>query len=218
VLLLVPVVLLCVEELPTLLVELCELLLAEFGEVLELFGEEELLSGVLLVEEEELVPGCVEVVEPALPLMLPAVLLVEVEELEVFELFVEDPIAPLAFDAETWMSSLTFFTPATDFASFFASFLSSLLFTEPVNFTVPLSTSTCTFCRLGLLASCSCTCRCSVWSSTIADLLSWLSMLPVWPVAELLLDWPMVSWLGFWFAVEDALEPVLPIESGVLLV
>src|SRR6185369_3639994 len=51
--LLVPVVLLEVEELPTLLVELCELVLAEFGEVLELFGDVlELLSGVLLVEEE----------------------------------------------------------------------------------------------------------------------------------------------------------------------
>jgi hypothetical protein len=84
--LLVPVVLLeDVELLPTLEVELCELVLAEFGEVLLLpafgevlllpaFGEVlELLSGVLLVDEEELVPGWVEVVEPALPEMLPAV-------------------------------------------------------------------------------------------------------------------------------------------------
>lgn len=102
-----------------------------FGDVLEL------LSGVLLVEDE-LLPGCVEVEEPALPLMLPAVLLVDVEELELVE-----PIAPApAVAAETWMSSFTFFTPVTDFASFFASLRSSLLFTEPVSFTVPLSTST----------------------------------------------------------------------------
>jgi len=126
--------------------------------------------------------------------MLPAVLFVEVEELELV-----DPMAPVpAFVAETWMSSFTFFTPATDLASFFASLRSSLLLTEPVSFTVPLSTSTCTFCRFGLLASCSCTCLCSVWSSTIADLLSLsLSMLPVWSIVELLLDWPMVSWLVF---------------------
>jgi hypothetical protein len=46
-------------------VELSELL-AELGVVLEL------LSGVV-DEGVELVPGCVEVVEPALPEMLPAV-------------------------------------------------------------------------------------------------------------------------------------------------
>jgi hypothetical protein len=187
----VPVVLLWEEELPRLLVELCELVLAEFGEVLELFGE--VLSGVLLVEGVELVPGCVEVVDPALPLMLPAVLFVEVEEL-----LVEAAVPAAPAVAVTWISSFTFFTPATDLASFFASFLSSLLLTEPVNFTVPLSTSTCTPCRFGLLASCSCTCLCSVWSSTMTDLLSLsLSMLPVWSIVELVLDWPMVSWLVF---------------------
>jgi hypothetical protein len=72
----------------------------------------------------------------------------------------EEPAAALlpAFEALelcTVRSSLTFFTPGTDFASFLASFLSSLLATEPVKETVPLSTLIWTFCNAGLVASCS---------------------------------------------------------------
>ena len=94
---------------------------SDFGVVLLgelLFGEAE---GVVLLA-------------PALPEMLPAVFW----SAGVAELFA-------AFALLTVMSSFTFLTPATDFASFLASFLSSLVLTEPVNFTVPLSTATWTF-------------------------------------------------------------------------
>jgi hypothetical protein len=68
---------------------------------------------------------------------------------------VVEPFAPPLPLLATVRSSFTFLTPVTDFASFLASLRSSLLLTDPVSFTVPLSTSTCTFCRFGLLASCS---------------------------------------------------------------
>lgn len=152
-----------------LLVELCalaalgELLmsleeLAEFGEVLLLglllFGVV-VLSGVVV--EGVVEGGCVEVLEPALPEMLPAVFWSELVlpefELEAEPVMLPEFEEPLAL--ATVMSSFTFFTPATDLARRFASFLSSLLATVPESFTLPFSTSTWTFCRLGLPASCS---------------------------------------------------------------
>jgi hypothetical protein len=134
-------------------VELVEELL--FGEVL--LGE--VLFGEVLVEEPvpvvELLP---DVLLPALPEMLPAVLPVSPLLEELGLLAEPDPDIPEDAPApalETSRLSFTFFTPATDFAIFFASFLSSLLATVPVSFTVPFSTSTCTFCRFGLAANCS---------------------------------------------------------------
>lgn len=55
------------------------------------------------------------------------------------------PVDPLVLPLEalaTVRSSFTFLTPGTALAKRFASFLSSLLLTCPVNFTVPLSTVT----------------------------------------------------------------------------
>jgi hypothetical protein len=83
--------------------------------------------------------------------------------LEVLELLLptlDEPAAELlpefdALELATVKSSLTFLTPGTDFASFLACFLSSLLETVPVKETVPLSTLICTLCRFGFVASCS---------------------------------------------------------------
>lgn len=72
------------------------------------------------------------VLDPALPEMLPALFW------SVLDGVAAAVPAPLAF--ETVRSSLTFLTPGTDFASFAASFLSSLLATEPVKVAVPFST------------------------------------------------------------------------------
>jgi hypothetical protein len=66
----------------------------------------------------------------------------------------EEPAAGLLL-AETVSSSFTPMTPGTDFASFFASFLSFLLGTVPVSETLPLLTAISTFCKSGLVASCS---------------------------------------------------------------
>jgi hypothetical protein len=82
-----------------------------------------------------------EVLLPALPEMLPAVLpLVEDDGLLEEEADPDMPVvpaAPLAFALETSRLSFTFFTPVTDLAIFLASFLSSLLATVPLSFTVP---------------------------------------------------------------------------------
>jgi hypothetical protein len=59
-------------------------------------------------------------------------------------------------DAEpTARCSFTPLTPGTAFASFLASFLSSLVATLPSSETTPFFTEICTFCRFGLEASCS---------------------------------------------------------------
>lgn len=64
--------------------------------------------------------------------------------------------------------SFTPLTPGTAFASFLASFLSSLFGTEPSSETTPFFTVICTFCRFGLDASCSWTWRWRLSSSTFA--------------------------------------------------
>jgi hypothetical protein len=71
--------------------------------------------------------------EPALPEMLPAVFWLD--ELD------PEPLFEALLFATVRSLSLTFLTPGTAFAIFFASFLSSLLFTEPLSVTVPLSTA-----------------------------------------------------------------------------
>ena len=160
--------------------EFCDEELISEDELLAVCGGVELLFGVLLVLfglvvlELPVVPVALPLVlDPALPEMLPAVFWSEA-------LGVELAAAPPALEAlalETVRSSFTFFTPATDFAIFLACFLSSLLATLPARVTVPLSTVTWTFCRAGLVASCSCTWRCRVSSSTMAFLLSSLFLL-----------------------------------------
>jgi hypothetical protein len=85
--------------------------------------------------------------------MLPAVFWSELEGVEAEA--EPDPLPVAALALETVRSlSLTFRTPATDFASFLASFLLSLLATVPLRVAVPLLTEICTPCRLGLLANC----------------------------------------------------------------
>jgi hypothetical protein len=142
-------------------------LLDEFGEELveePLFGEvlvEEPLGEVLL-DAPEFTPVPLCVLAPALPEMLPAVFM-SLLALPWLELGLEldaVPALPPAVDPEalalaTSRLSFTFFTPATDLAIRLASFLSSLLATVPLSLTVPFSTSTCTFCRFGFVASCS---------------------------------------------------------------
>lgn len=161
-----PVVLCVLELLPTLLEPVCALLLAEVSGVedceelglLELepvwasamsCGGVEVLFGLLEVELEllfgdvELLLGEVEVVEllwlevEELPEMLPAVFWSDgvAAALPALEEALLDTVRSL---------SSTFLTPDTDFASFFASFLSSLVATVPLNLAVPLLTEICT--------------------------------------------------------------------------
>jgi hypothetical protein len=91
--------------------------------------------------------------------------------------------------ALTVRCSWTFFTPGMAFARRFASFLSSFFATEPSSVTTPSFTVICTFCRSGLEASCSWTCRCSDSSSVLVDcalmslFLSFLSFL-CFPIAD----------------------------------
>ena len=115
------------------------------------------LPELLLAPVEELLPG--------LPETLPVLLLVVLFEDDALGADVVEPVVWPAIPPEvllaldpllaTVSSSFTFFTPGTDFASFFASFLSLLFGTVPLNETVPCSTLICTFCRSGLVASCS---------------------------------------------------------------
>lgn len=90
---------------------------------------------------------------PGVALALPAVLAesggVEVDE------DVDAPFEEFAALALTVKCSETFFTPGTDFARRFASFLSSFFATVPSSLTLPSFTVICTFCRSGLEASCS---------------------------------------------------------------
>jgi hypothetical protein len=122
------------------------------GLVEELFGEELVLFGdVVLGELEVLELLWLEVDEPALPEMLPAVFWSELDgvaEAEPLPLPLEAAVATVS------SLSLTFLTPETDLASFFASFLSSLEATEPLRVAVPLFTEICTPCSAGLLANC----------------------------------------------------------------
>ena len=88
----------------------------------------------------------VEGLLPALPETLPDVLSVEGAALGAVGVAVVwpaiPPVALLELDPllATVRSSFTFLTPGTDLASFFASFLSSLFGTEPLNVTLPSST------------------------------------------------------------------------------
>ena len=125
-----------------------------------LFGDALLLFGLL---EVELPLGELEV---ELELLLGEALVLELLWLEVEELpemlpavFCSDGVAAAAPEddalAETISSlSSTFFTPATDLASFFASFLSSLLATLPLSLATPLLTEIWTPCSAGLPANC----------------------------------------------------------------
>jgi hypothetical protein len=97
-------------------------------------------SGVLLGAAES---GVELVEEPELPETLPAVLPLELPGVAALALLTAKSL------------SFTFLTPGTALAIFLASFLSSLFATVPVSVTVPLSTATWTFCRFGLVASCS---------------------------------------------------------------
>jgi hypothetical protein len=104
-------------------------LLAVCGGVVDVLLE--LLFGLVVVVlfGDVLVELPLVLLEPALPEMLPAVFW---SVLDVEEVGVEVEAAPDALDAlvlETVRSSFTFFTPATDFAIFLASFVSSLLAT-----------------------------------------------------------------------------------------
>jgi hypothetical protein len=139
------------------LLELLELGVLELLDELEVLG---VLDGVLELGEACVLEALPEAGVPALPEMLPAVFWSEVLE-EELELEAEPAIPPVVellplapFAAATCRSSLTFFTPVTDLATFFASFLSSLLATDPVSLTVPFSTVTCTFWKAGFEASC----------------------------------------------------------------
>jgi hypothetical protein len=144
--------------------EFCDEELISEDELLAVCGGVELLFGVLLVlfglvlVELPVVPLALPVLDPAFPEMLPAVFwsVLEVEELGL-ELEAAPEVPPMfeALALVTDRSSFTFLTPATDFAIRFASFLSDLLATLPERVTVPLSTVTWTFCRAGLVASCS---------------------------------------------------------------
>lgn len=142
-------------------------LLDESGEELveePLFGEvlvEEPLLGEVLVDAPAFTPVPLCELAPALPEMLPAVFM-SLLALPWLELGLEldaVPAAPPEVDPALALAtsrfSFTFFTPATDLAIRLASFLSSLLATVPLSLTVPFSTSTCTFWRFGLVASCS---------------------------------------------------------------
>jgi hypothetical protein len=111
--------------------------LALLGLVEELFGEEVVLFGVEVLGVLEVLE-LLEVDEPALPEMLPAVFWSELDGVAA----AEPPVA--AAVAMVRSLSLTFLTPETDLASFLASFLSSLLATEPLRFAVPLLTEICT--------------------------------------------------------------------------
>jgi len=117
-------------------------LLAVCGGV-ELLLDEPLFGLVVLLLGDPVVELPLVLLEPALPEMLPTVIwsVLEVEELGL-ELAAEPDVPPMfpALALESVRSSLTFFTPATDFAIFLACFLSSLLATCPANVTVPLST------------------------------------------------------------------------------
>jgi len=129
--------------------------LALLGLVEELFGEVVLFGDDVLGELDVLLGELevllwLEVDEPALPEMLPAVFWSELDGVAEAEPL---PLAA-ALLAIVRSLSLTFFTPETDFASFLASFLSSLLATEPLKLAVPLLTEICTPCSAGLLANC----------------------------------------------------------------
>jgi hypothetical protein len=93
----------------------------------EPLGEEVVLLGEVLVGELLVL----ELDEPAFPEMLPAVFCPELDGVAA------EPRLVAAVLATVKSLSLTFFTPGTDLASFFASFLSSLLATEPLSVAVP---------------------------------------------------------------------------------
>jgi len=123
-----------------LLDDVCELLLDWSCAVMLLCGGSEPFGGG--VEEEGVLVEGVDVELPAFPEMLPALL------------SLLDGVADEELLATVSSLSSTFFTPETDLASFFASFLSSLLATVPLSLALPFSTLTCTPWRAGFPANC----------------------------------------------------------------
>jgi hypothetical protein len=185
------------------LVLLCELILDSLLEE-ELGGLLVLLAPMLLLEDGFEVPAATPPwpvsLAPVLGEAVVVVVVVVCEEMlplwpAALPEVAEALVAPLEL---TDRCSFTLLTPGTDFASFLASFLSSLLATVPSSETTPFFTVICTFCRFGLEANCSCTWRWRLSSSTFAiELLLWSLVLdcvdcvllvvwsgaaPVWPM------------------------------------
>ncbi len=108
----------------------------------ELLGYAELLPVVPLVPEVEASLWPLVVLPAVLPEMLPEVLG------EALVLPAAVPAAPAMLPEAALASTFRLFftdcTPATDFASSFACFLSSLLATVPSSVTLPLFTEICT--------------------------------------------------------------------------
>jgi hypothetical protein len=182
---------------------LCELMLDSLLEE-ELGGLLVLLAPMLLLEDGFEVPAATPPwpvsLAPVLGEAVVVVVVVVCEEMlplwpAALPEVAEALVAPLEL---TDRCSFTLLTPGTDFASFLASFLSSLLATVPSSETTPFFTVICTFCRFGLEANCSCTWRWRLSSSTFAiELLLWSLVLdcvdcvllvvwsgaaPVWPM------------------------------------